>query len=368
MELKTKRAVEIFSAGKWNDDTYTVEDLDEMVRAFNETSRTWKPPLKLGHDENQKILQEDGYPAAGWVGKLYRVGNKLLADFVDIPAKIFNILEAGAYKKVSSEVFWDIDVGSEDGGPLVFSRMLAGVALLGSDMPAVMNLSDIMEWYVKAGTEKKFYATKEKKPSIKKYGFEIEDSTEAPAMEKNAELEKLKKQNEASEAELEELRKYKADKEKASKKTDDEIAELKEQARNAELDRQVAEVGESQDVTPAMKPYIRAILGGEKKEYSIKVGKGDKAETKKYAARGELVADLLKLHAAALKLNTKEESVEGEEIEQGDDEAALDKKIRAYAKEHKCSYGAAMKAVKAEEAASEESEEDDEDGEENDEE
>ena len=56
------KAVEIFSAGVWNDDKYTVEDLDDMVKAFGEVG--FSPPLKLGHNNKQ---EEDGQPALGWV-------------------------------------------------------------------------------------------------------------------------------------------------------------------------------------------------------------------------------------------------------------------------------------------------------------
>jgi len=356
MGLKTLKGREIFSAGTWNGDTYTVEDLDEVVRAYNETSATWKPPLKLGHDDDQKILQADGYPAAGWVGKVYRKGEKLFADFIDIPEKVYDLLVNGAYKKVSSELFWDIQIDEDK----TYPRMLAGVALLGCDMPAVMNLSDIMAWYVKAGTEKKFYTGSENKPSIRAYQFlEYEEET---SMDK-AEIDRIKAEKEKIDAELADLRKYKTDQEAEGAKNASEIAALKEANREALLDAEVSALADSADISPAMKPYIKAILGGEKKEYSINVkGAKDKTVEKKYSSRAGLIGDLLALHAESLKLNTREESVDGEEIPQGDADAT-DKKVRAYAKEHKCSYGQALKVVRAgmaEDISSDEDEVDDE--------
>lgn len=358
MKTKNKSRVEIFSAGKWNGDTYTEADLDEMVKAFDETSAGWKPPLKLGHNDEQQLLQTDGLPAAGYVNKLYRIGKKLFADFVDIPEKIYNLLEGGAYRKVSAEVFWDIDIGDDK----TYSRMLAGVALLGADMPAVMNLSEILAWYSKAKSEKKFYANSENQPSIKTYEFLDggEDMEKTPAQ-----LQAEKKLADDA-AELATLRQYKADQEKVAKKTDEEIAELKEQNRQADLDRAVDDL----DLPPGAKPYAKALLDtateiSSKKEYSIKVksGKGDKAksEIKKYASRADILLSLLKVQAEALKLNTNEDSIEGEEIEQdGGDEAARDKKIRDYMKVHKCSYGNAMKAVLADEGPEVEEDEEDE--------
>jgi len=97
-ELKSVEGVEVFSAGKWNGDIYTIEDLDIMVQAFDETRGGIQPHIKLGHDDGQKIIQTDGLPAAGWIGNLYRSGEKLYADFVDIPKKVFQLIENKAYR------------------------------------------------------------------------------------------------------------------------------------------------------------------------------------------------------------------------------------------------------------------------------
>lgn len=357
--LKSIKGVEIFSAGKWNGDVYTVEDLDEMVRAFSDTSAEWRPPLKLGHDEEQKLLQTDGLPAAGYVGKLYRQGTKLLADFVDIPAKVHKLLEKGSYKKVSSEIFWEIDVGSEEGKPRVYKRMLAAVALLGSDMPAVFGLDDILEWYVAAGAEKKFYANEKNKPSIKAYSFnaEAEQGDEVSSEEENSamtkeEIEALKKKQADDEAELERLRKYEKTQKARAAEQENEIAELKAKAQEAELDAAVN--GLTGEVSPAMKPYIKALLGPEKKAYSVKVAKG---ESKEYASKAALLEQTLKLHAEALKLHTSEETEDAEE--DGDaDESAIEKRVEEYQAKHKCSYGQAVKAVRAELAREQDDEED----------
>ena len=66
--------VEIFSCGEWNGDEYTIDDLNSIVSTFEETKVGVRPYLKLGHDEEQKLLQEDGLPAAGWVDRIYVKG------------------------------------------------------------------------------------------------------------------------------------------------------------------------------------------------------------------------------------------------------------------------------------------------------
>ena len=100
-KLSNIKGVEVFSVGTWNGQTFTEQDLDKMVESFKETSATVRPFLKLGHDDDQKLLQKEGLPAAGWVGSLYRKGGKLLADFVDIPKKIMELIENKAYRKVA---------------------------------------------------------------------------------------------------------------------------------------------------------------------------------------------------------------------------------------------------------------------------
>ena len=76
--------VEIFSTGTWNGKEITEKDLDNIVDAFSKTKEVVRPFLKLGHDDNQKLIQNDGLPAAGWVENVRKVGGKLRADFVDI--------------------------------------------------------------------------------------------------------------------------------------------------------------------------------------------------------------------------------------------------------------------------------------------
>ena len=84
---KSINGVEIFSTGIWNNNTITLEILEDIVSAFKATSKTLRPFLKIGHNEEQEFLQKDGLPAAGWINNLYIKGNKLLADFIDIPKK-----------------------------------------------------------------------------------------------------------------------------------------------------------------------------------------------------------------------------------------------------------------------------------------
>jgi len=127
MDLFKLKGVEIFKAGTWNGDAYSVKDLDDMVAAFDHVG--FKPPVKLGHKESS------GAPAFGWIENLRRQGDKLVADFHDLPEAVFKAIKSRAFDTVSSEVFWNIKRGGKN-----FRRALKAVALLGAEIPAVSDL------------------------------------------------------------------------------------------------------------------------------------------------------------------------------------------------------------------------------------
>lgn len=133
---KNIKAVEIFSVGVWNGVKITMQHLDAMVTAFKDVG--FMPPLKIGHTEKQTILQRDGLPAAGWVEKLYRVGEKLIADFKDIPDSVATWIKEGKYRQISPEVFSNYTIEGK-----TYLRVLKAVALLGADNPATLNLKPI---------------------------------------------------------------------------------------------------------------------------------------------------------------------------------------------------------------------------------
>lgn len=368
--LKSIKGVEIFAAGEWNGDKYSISDLDEMVRAFAETAKTWRPALKLGHDDRQTLLQSDGLPAAGWVGNLYRKGDKLVADFIDLPEKIYDLVKQGAYKRVSSEIYWNATVNGK-----AYGRVLGAVALLGADMPGVQCLNDIFQMYDAKCGELHSYELDRKRFTIEidKSDLEIKGEskmTEQEEKDLKAKLEAEEKKNlafeaaqSAKDAEIAELK----------KNSDEQAVKLSEfsaKAEAAELAAQVTELVSEKLVTPAMKPYVAELLGAEKKEYAValepkkdKAGKEVTAEPKKFSNKAGLLKEILKLHKATVStVNVEEnsEDIDADESE-GDDEKALNEKIEKYAEEHKISYKAAYKAISAEQGSNAGGEEDDED-------
>jgi hypothetical protein len=333
--------VEIFSAGTWNGDKYEVQDLDMMISAFKENEKGFRPPLKLGHDEQQELIQRDGMPAAGWVGNVYRKGKKLVADFVDIPKKIAELIKNKSYRKVSSEIYWNLAIEDKR-----YPFLLGAVSLLGADNPGVMNLDDILGMFNvdRKLVEIKNYANLEDDVKFKTYDVDINkeigghDMTEAEKLLK-AELEKKDA----------ELKKYAALDEKskeavdALKKQNDIVAKELEQLRadklTAEVKQFTAELKSENLCTPAMEKHLQELLiEPEKKEYSL-------AENKK-GTKQEAIKELLKLFKAAAEVNFEEKSVEGDQkAEKVTADEKLDAEINKYIVEHKCDYKTAYKAV-----------------------
>lgn len=140
MKTWTLRGVEIFDVGTHRGKKYSDQDLDEIVANFSEIGLD--VPIKLGHSEDQKLLKSEGLPAAGWITKLYRKGTKLAADIEDIPDEVYKLLKKKAYKNVSAEVWSAINYGGKR-----YENVLAAVAFLGAELPAVSTLGDILELY-----------------------------------------------------------------------------------------------------------------------------------------------------------------------------------------------------------------------------
>lgn len=130
--LHTLLGVEIFRVGDWNGDKFTEADLDEMVANFDKVG--FRPPVKLGHTNNPDDR------AFGFVDKIRRQGDKLLADLSDVPEKVVDLIREKAYDAVSSEIFFNLKRNGE-----TFRRALAGVALLGAQVPAVSGLKPLSD-------------------------------------------------------------------------------------------------------------------------------------------------------------------------------------------------------------------------------
>lgn len=141
--------VEIFKAGTWNGDKFTVDDIDAIVDAFGKTG--YEVPIKLGHSDDV------GGMAWGWVKALRRIGETLIADFIDLPDQLYQAIKDRRFNHISSEIFFNVKRGAE-----TFRRALKAVAILGAETPAVAGLKPLREVLMQDQHEGvRFYNTKE---------------------------------------------------------------------------------------------------------------------------------------------------------------------------------------------------------------
>jgi len=304
--------VEIFAAGKWNGDEYSEADLDAMVESFNEIGGKIKPYLKLGHDKDQKLLQADGMPAAGWVNGIRRVGDRLLASFTAVPEKIYQLINSKAYGRFSSEIYWNLKEGEKK-----YKRVLRAVALLGADTPAVQTLDDFINLY----TANEFEA-------MKSY-HEIKEDQMNPEIEKNY-TDKI--------AELEtQLKAYADEKQELQGKIAENERAMKAKDVNAYLD------ANKEKFVPAQREAFFALAMHEEGEILHAYAEGDATKEIKGSAF-DIVKSIIENNHQTPEMSAISEYSEIGKGQEADDEE-LYRKAKKYAEDHKVSYKQALLEV-----------------------
>lgn len=132
---------EIFSVGKWNGMTFTLDDLKNIVESFKRLKDVISVPLKLGHSGDADL--REGQPSLGWVSDIWideqaQPAPKLIARFEDLPSLVMSVIKKRLYIQKSIELDFDVQYKGE-----TFPYALTGVALLGADLPAVNTLNDL---------------------------------------------------------------------------------------------------------------------------------------------------------------------------------------------------------------------------------
>lgn len=147
LETVSKENVEIFAAGTWNGDKYTVADLQSMVEAFSRCG--FQPPIKAGHESGQEADEKTrmrvfGEPALGYVRALRVAGDRLYADLCNIPKRFAKLLDAKAFNRISSEIYWNY---KDESSGATYPRVLKAIAFLGAKIPALTSLKAIESLY-----------------------------------------------------------------------------------------------------------------------------------------------------------------------------------------------------------------------------
>lgn len=160
MALKTVdiKGVELARPGEWMGGDgqgrpvkvkLTREDLEAAVAAYERVTAAngadaAEFPVKIGHAMRQAVFGKladdvaDGEPAYGWGRNLRMVGDRLVADFAHVPARLADFLKAGAWRRRSIEFGrnWPVAGARE-------AFYVTAVSLLGSIEPAVEGLADL---------------------------------------------------------------------------------------------------------------------------------------------------------------------------------------------------------------------------------
>jgi hypothetical protein len=121
--------------------TIGIAELDQMVASFEALTPIggFTPVLKLGHAEAQKFMgQTSGAPNLGIVGKIFREGEKVLANFLNVPDAVVDLIRQKRFANVSVEVVPNLEFDGKS-----FSQVLTAVALLGAELPAVKGLKEL---------------------------------------------------------------------------------------------------------------------------------------------------------------------------------------------------------------------------------
>lgn len=320
---------EIFAVGKWNGENFNISDLVDIVSASKELEGKIKPFLKLGHSDEQTLIHNDELPSAGWVQNIRLVGEKIIADFVKIPKKIGDLIQAGAYRQKSVEIWNNVEFGGKR-----YPRVLSAVALLGAVIPAVSTLNDLVAMF-------HLDFAKNSDSDIRRYEI-TENGVEMTEKEMTEMKAQLSEAESALKAEQKKVSEFSADIAKKESEFNDlkrtneiltkELNDLKQERRNFELAAKVDNLLLTNKILPAQKDALLNILKNIPSE-------------KKFAQEGvEVSVEEAILKFASLgdtKLNMDGQTKAGEKVNADD----LDARAQAYEKENKVSYKEALRAV-----------------------
>jgi hypothetical protein len=137
-QLYTVQGVPIFEAGTWKGGklVYPIDRLKQIVESFTELKGRIVPYVFLGHgpDGTQK---HTGQPNVGRLENVRLVGDRIVADLAALPKQIYEMMRRGAYNRWSVEIAKDwVDTVTSK----THERLLTGLALLGTEQPAVNTL------------------------------------------------------------------------------------------------------------------------------------------------------------------------------------------------------------------------------------
>lgn len=338
--------LEVLRAGEFTDAngrkvTITESDLSEMASSFDPTK--WKAPYVKGHPKDNDPAQ--GYPESFHVkdGKLFAKTKQLFGEFKEQ-------LQKGLFSKISLSIF-DRDSPSN---PSPGKLSIRHVGFLGAVPPAVTGLanvelsSDDKHFEIELSCEPEFQESLTQK--IKSIVAEM--LPKKPAAEPELSEQKPNEENTMAELTPDEVAKLQADLAAANAKTKELETNLSMSAKKARDDDFVSfceGLVNEQKMVPAMKDlWVEFAAQLPMDEIEFSEGKATMIDkVKAILSHQDKILDFTeKSKPTDKKVPTVEFSApNGHEVDDQDLETLA--KVKAYAKEHKCSTSEAAIAVGA---------------------
>lgn len=119
-----------FTSSGGADVRLTVEDLDMIARTYDPD--VFEAPIVVGHPK-------DDLPAYGWIERLARIGDKLLAYPRQVEDAFKTLVQDGRFKKISASLYSP----DHQGNPSKGGYYLKYVGFLGAAAPAVRGLKPV---------------------------------------------------------------------------------------------------------------------------------------------------------------------------------------------------------------------------------
>lgn len=127
------KGMEVFKVGIWNKINFTLEDLEIVVKNFNDLKDVLTPRLKLTHSDDQESLA--GLASYGDVTDVYIKDNKLYANFSNVPGVIIEWIKERRFSERSIELWTRFEYNKVN-----YRNVLTAVSLLGHEVPAVLGM------------------------------------------------------------------------------------------------------------------------------------------------------------------------------------------------------------------------------------
>lgn len=236
---------EVFKAGKYPQGNFTKKEIAEIAKNYD--PKFCEAPITIDH-------QQSG-PAYGWVDTVKADGDKLKVAFKDIPESFEKDVNDGKYKKVSVELYRNLEGKG---------AYLKAVSFLGAATPQVKGLEPIKfmesesDVYEFNSDEEPEQFSEEEIVELKNQVAELEEQL-AKFKENNKKMETIKSLKEKISALNDEVATFK-EKAKDKESIEKELSDIKTMIKNREFDEFIDKQITKGILVPTNKSTVLSVL------------------------------------------------------------------------------------------------------------